>query len=51
MASEANVPVLYCIPVLNLICAIKQNEEGNEEADKLAVAGIGKRRVDKSADT
>ena len=26
-------------------------EEGNEEADKLAVAGIGKRRVDKSADT
>ena len=26
-------------------------EEGNEAADKLAVAGIGKRGVDKSADT
>ena len=26
-------------------------EEGNEEADKLAVDGIGKGRVDKSADT
>ena len=26
-------------------------DHGNEEADKLAVAGIGKRRADKSADT
>ena len=26
-------------------------EEGNEEADKLAVAGISKRRIDKSTDT
>ena len=26
-------------------------EQGNEEADKLAVDGIGKGRIDKSADT